>query len=97
MRHLQYKGQDVALQSESKGYRFKLTPPVPVKVLDGEVRGNAKSVKHMVPRRRGSVDRRSHAKSHSKSAGVVDQRGLSLKPQSNPPGDAFEMPLRRRH
>lgn len=49
VRHLQYKGQDIALQSDSKGYRFRLTPPVPVKVLDGEVRGNAKSVKHMVP------------------------------------------------
>ena len=48
-RHLQYKGQDIALQSESKGYRFKLTPPVPVKVLSGDIRGNAKSVKHMVP------------------------------------------------
>jgi hypothetical protein len=30
VRHLEYKGQEVALQSESKGYRFKLTPPVPV-------------------------------------------------------------------
>ncbi|HVT10496.1 MAG TPA: L,D-transpeptidase [Polyangia bacterium] len=49
VRHLQYKGHDVALQSDSKGYRFKLTPPVPVKVLDGDVRGNAKAVKHMVP------------------------------------------------
>jgi hypothetical protein len=48
-RHLQYKGQDIALQSDSKGYRFKLTPPVPVKVLSGDVKGNAKSVKHMVP------------------------------------------------
>jgi len=49
VRHLQYKGQDVALQSDSKGYRFKLTPPVPVKVLEGDVRGNAKATKHMVP------------------------------------------------
>jgi hypothetical protein len=49
VRHLQYKGQDIALQSDSKGYRFKLTPPVPVKVLDGDIRGNAKAVKHMVP------------------------------------------------
>ena len=49
VRHLQYKGQDIALQSDSKGYRFRLTPPVPVKVLDGDVRGNAKSVKWMVP------------------------------------------------
>lgn len=49
VRHLQYKGQDIALQSDSKGYRFRLTPPVPVKVLDGDVRGNAKNVKHMVP------------------------------------------------
>ncbi|HTB59095.1 MAG TPA: L,D-transpeptidase [Polyangia bacterium] len=49
VRKLQYKGQEVELLSESKGYRFKLTPPVPVKVLDGDVKGNAKSVKHMVP------------------------------------------------
>jgi hypothetical protein len=49
VRHLQYKGQDVALQSDSKGYRFRLTPPVPVKVLEGDVRGNAKATKHMVP------------------------------------------------
>jgi hypothetical protein len=48
-RHLTYKGQDVALQSESKGYRFKMTPPVPVKVLSGDVKGNAKNVKHLVP------------------------------------------------
>jgi hypothetical protein len=49
VRHLQYKGQDVALQSDSKGYRFRLTPPVPVKVLDGDVRGNAKATKRMLP------------------------------------------------
>ncbi len=49
VRHLQYKGQDIALQSDSKGYRFKLTPPVPVKVLGGDIHGNAKAVKHMVP------------------------------------------------
>ena len=49
VRNLQYKGQAVALTSESKGYRFKLTPPVPVTVLDGDVKGDAKAVKHMVP------------------------------------------------
>ncbi len=27
----------------------RLTPPVPVKVLDGDVHGNAKAVKHLVP------------------------------------------------
>jgi hypothetical protein len=48
-RHLQYKGQDIALLSESKGYRFKLTPPVPVKVLGGDIHGNAKDVKRLVP------------------------------------------------
>ena len=48
-RHLQYKGQDIALLSDSKGYRFKLTPPVPVKVLGGDIHGDAKAVKHMVP------------------------------------------------
>jgi hypothetical protein len=49
VRNLEYKGQKVALQSESKGYRFKLTPPVPVSVLDGDVKGDAKSVKKMIP------------------------------------------------
>jgi hypothetical protein len=49
VRNLQYKGQTVALESESKGYRFKLTPPVPVTVLEGEVKGDAKAVKRMVP------------------------------------------------
>ena len=49
VRNLQYKGQTVALESESKGYRFKLTPPVPVTVLDGDVKGDAKSIKRLVP------------------------------------------------
>lgn len=49
VRNLEYKGQKVALQSDSKGYRFKLTPPVPVMVLDGDVKGDAKSIKRMVP------------------------------------------------
>ena len=49
VRNLEYQGQKVALESESKGYRFKLTPPVPVTVLDGDVRGDAKAVKRMVP------------------------------------------------
>jgi hypothetical protein len=49
VRNLSYKGQTVALESESKGYRFKMTPPVPVTVLEGDVKGDAKSVKRMVP------------------------------------------------
>jgi hypothetical protein len=49
VRKLQYKGQEVALESESKGYRFKMTPPIPVTVLDGDVKGDAKAVKRMVP------------------------------------------------
>jgi hypothetical protein len=49
VRKLEYQGQQVALESDAKGYRFKLTPPVPVTVLDGDVRGDAKSVKHLVP------------------------------------------------
>ena len=49
VRNLEYKGQQVALESESKGYRFKLTPPVPVTVLDGDVSGDAKAVKRLVP------------------------------------------------
>jgi hypothetical protein len=49
VRRLDYKGQEVALTLENKGYRFKLTPPVPVTVLDGDVRGNRRSVKWAVP------------------------------------------------
>jgi hypothetical protein len=49
VRHLEYKGQEVDLASESKGYRFKLTPPVPVTVLHGDVRGNARATKSVVP------------------------------------------------
>ena len=49
VRHLQYKGQEVDLADDNKGYRFELTPPVPVTVLDGDVKGNARSVKGTVP------------------------------------------------
>ena len=49
VRHLQYKGQDVDLESETKGYRFQLTPPVPVTVLTGEVHGKASAVRGLVP------------------------------------------------
>ncbi|HTA17991.1 MAG TPA: hypothetical protein VK989_01795, partial [Polyangia bacterium] len=36
VRNVEYKGQKVALESETKGYRFRLTPPVPVTVLDDD-------------------------------------------------------------
>jgi hypothetical protein len=49
VRHLEYKGQQVDLADDNKGYRFQLTPPVPVTVLDGDVRGNARAVKGTVP------------------------------------------------
>jgi hypothetical protein len=49
VRTLSYKGQQVALESESKGYRFKLTPPIPVTVLEGDIKGDPKAVKRMVP------------------------------------------------
>jgi hypothetical protein len=49
VRNVEYKGQKIALESETKGYRFKLTPPVPVTILSGDIRGNANAVKHMVP------------------------------------------------
>ena len=35
VRHLEYKNQEVALASDTKGYRFELTPLVPVTVLHG--------------------------------------------------------------
>jgi hypothetical protein len=37
----------VALENESKGYRFELTSPVPVTY--GDLKGDAKAVKRMVP------------------------------------------------
>ena len=43
------RASEVALESESKGYRFKMTPPIPVTVLEGDVKGDAKAVKRMVP------------------------------------------------
>jgi len=49
VRHLEYKGQEVDLADDNKGYRFQLTPPVPVTILDGDVRGNARAVKGTVP------------------------------------------------
>jgi hypothetical protein len=49
VRHLEYKGQDVALESDKKGYRFELVPPVSVTILDGDVRGNARVVRSLVP------------------------------------------------
>ncbi len=48
VRRLEYKGQEVNLESDNKGYRFELTPPVSVSVLDGDVRGNARSVRGTV-------------------------------------------------
>jgi hypothetical protein len=48
LRHLEYKGHEVDLATDNKGYRFALVPPVPVTVLDGDVRGNARSVKGLV-------------------------------------------------
>jgi len=49
VRNVEYKGQKVALESQTKGYRFRLTPPVPVTVLDGDIKGDAKNVRHLVP------------------------------------------------
>jgi hypothetical protein len=49
VRHLEYKGQQVDLATDNKGYRFALVPPVPVTILHGDVRGNARTVKGMVP------------------------------------------------
>jgi len=48
VRKLEYKGQEVSLESDNKGYRFELNPPVPVTVLDGDIRGNVRSVKGVV-------------------------------------------------
>jgi len=49
VRKLNYKGHEVALESESKGYRFKMTPPIPVNVLEGDVKGDVKATRRLVP------------------------------------------------
>ncbi len=49
VRHLEYNGQQVDLATDNKGYRFELVPPVPVTILNGDVRGNARSVRGTVP------------------------------------------------
>jgi hypothetical protein len=49
VRHLEYKGQQVDLTDDNKGYRFELTPAVPMTVLDGDVQGNARAVRGTVP------------------------------------------------
>ena len=92
-RHLQYKGQDIALLSESKGYRFKLTPPVPVKVLSGDVKGNAKSRQAHGAGGRGSVGERiaqltSYGQSNGNSMpskGSRSRRFLALSGNSSDP------------
>jgi hypothetical protein len=49
VRHLEYKGQEVDLADDNKGYRFRLTPPVSVTILNGDIHGNARAVKGLVP------------------------------------------------
>jgi hypothetical protein len=34
---------------DNQGSRFELVPPVPVTILDGDVRGNAQAVKGTLP------------------------------------------------
>jgi len=38
----------VDLADDNKGYRPQLTPSVPVTILDGDVKGNARAVKSTV-------------------------------------------------
>jgi hypothetical protein len=48
-RRLTWEGQEIALEHDERGYRFELTPPVPVTVLDGVVRGSRRAVARDVP------------------------------------------------
>jgi hypothetical protein len=41
-RQLEHAGQHFSVHVRSRGYRYELTPPVPVEVLEGRVRGGVK-------------------------------------------------------
>jgi hypothetical protein len=43
-RLLVWEDQEIALESEHRGYRYELVPPVPVQVLPGVVRGSRAAV-----------------------------------------------------
>jgi hypothetical protein len=40
-RELVHEGQTLRLEIDNRGYLFELTPPVPVEVLRGRIRGEA--------------------------------------------------------
>jgi hypothetical protein len=44
VRRLEYKGQEAALVSDNKGYRFELTPPVAVTVLSPLARASGTTI-----------------------------------------------------
>ncbi len=39
-RRLRDNGNRAELEIDSRGYRIELTPPIPVEVLEGEIRGD---------------------------------------------------------
>ena len=48
-RTLAWQQQEVALQSDHRGYRYELVPPIPVEVLPGRVRGSRAAVARAIP------------------------------------------------
>ncbi len=43
-----YKDQTIELEVPTRGYLYELDPPVPVKVLEGNVAGPAKEVSSVI-------------------------------------------------
>jgi hypothetical protein len=48
-RVLAFEGREIPLETAHRGYRFELAPPVPVTVLEGEVRGSRRAILRAVP------------------------------------------------
>ncbi len=48
-RTIEYQGREIALEADARGYRYELTPPVPVNVLEGAVHGPRRLVTRALP------------------------------------------------
>jgi hypothetical protein len=54
-RRFNYRGSFINFRIESRGYRYELTPPVPITVLEGTVRGSRRSPAPGIRRLAGSA------------------------------------------
>lgn len=49
VRHFVVDGEPIPLTIDRRGYRFEFTPPIPVNVLEGQVRGSHRLARRAVP------------------------------------------------